>query len=224
MSNQRPGRFGGVIRAPLLGLLLIAFILATFTAVRRYRLGVEEKSRRLVQAREEADPLSHRANPGEVPRVSTVSGQLNVSLSDPADRRPAPDFALADLGGRLIRLSDYRGKVVLIDFFRTDCQPCLTELPRLVDLGRRLEAEGVQVLGVSLSPGGAGAVRPLVRESRVGFPVLVDEGTASSLYGPIETLPTTVVIDCEGGVAARIEGPKEEPIFEAIVKRVLQED
>jgi peroxiredoxin len=116
----------------------------------------------------------------------------------------APDFALRDLDGRTVRLSDYRGQVVLINFWATWCVPCAAELPHLQRLYEQHQGEGLVILAISMDgPESVAAVGPQVRQYGLTFPVLLDQETrVVGIYNPKRTAPFTAIID-RGGALAR---------------------
>lgn len=116
---------------------------------------------------------------------------------------PAPDFSLPALDGKTVRLSDYRGKsVVLIDFWSTTCDPCLVEMPHLVDLYKQHKDKGFVVLAVSMDPPESRAqVSSVVQNKEMIFPVLLDEeSTVGARYNPKGELPFTVVVAKDGSI------------------------
>jgi len=130
---------------------------------------------------------------GSVARESTVVGA------------PASDFTLRDLDGRQVHLSDYGGKVVLLDFWATWCVPCAAELPSLEKLYHERQGDGFVVLGVAMDgPESVAQVSPFARRYNLTFPVLLDEETrVVSVYNPKRVAPMTVLID-KRGVIARV--------------------
>ena len=121
----------------------------------------------------------------------------------------APDFALPDLDGRTLRLSQFRGKVVFLNVWTTWCPPCRMEMPAMEALYRQLHDEDLVVLAVSQDENGAEAVRPFVAELGLTFPVLLDpEGRVSTRYG-VTGYPETFIIDRDGHVVKHTIGPAE---------------
>ncbi len=121
----------------------------------------------------------------------------------------APDFVAQDLDGAAVRLSNYRGSVVLLNLWTTWCPPCREEMPSMQELSGQLGARGLVVLAVSEDNGGAAAVRPFAQEFKLDFKLLVDStGTVGRLYG-ISGYPETFVIDREGRQLARFIGPRD---------------
>lgn len=133
----------------------------------------------------------------------------------------APTLELKDLRGRRHRLSDYRGKVVLLNFWATWCPPCRAEVPDLVSWQGEYEKQGLQVIGVTYPPTSLPQVRRFLRRHKVSYPVLLGSRATKSLFDEGETLPFTVVIDREGNVRERIEGILLPEEFEEKVRPLL---
>jgi peroxiredoxin len=132
-----------------------------------------------------------------------------VSVSTPAahlkadkDRKPAPDFSLNDSDGRAVQLSDYRGKVVLLNFWATWCAPCRMEVPWLIDFERQHKEQGFAVLGISMDEEGWDAVKPFMTHTGMNYRVLMGNDMVAQLYGGVDSLPTTFMIDREGRIAS----------------------
>ncbi len=121
-------------------------------------------------------------------------------------KAPAADltFVLRDLDGRDVRLSDLRGKVLLIDFWATWCMPCRVEIPLLIDLHNRFKDRGLEILGLVVQDDFTRAV-PFAREWRMTYPVLdaIDRADVETAYAPILGLPTSILIGRDGRVCAR---------------------
>jgi peroxiredoxin len=125
----------------------------------------------------------------------------------PAEQRSAlaPDFSRPDLSGRTIRLSDYRGKVVLLNFWATWCAPCLAEVPRFSRWQSHYGGRGLQVLGVSMDDD-ARPAEAAYRRYRLAYPVAMGDATLGELYGGVLGLPLTYIIDPAGRIVARYQG------------------
>jgi cytochrome c biogenesis protein CcmG/thiol:disulfide interchange protein DsbE len=123
-----------------------------------------------------------------------------------AERKLAPDFTLKDANGRTVTLSEYKGKVVLLNFWATWCGPCKIEIPWFMDFEQQYKDRGFAVLGVSMDEEGWEAVKPYVEEKRINYRVALGNDSVGDLYGGIESLPTTFVIDRDGRVAAAHKG------------------
>lgn len=117
------------------------------------------------------------------------------------NRKPAADFTLRDANGASVKLSDYRGKVVLLNFWATWCGPCTLEIPWFIEFEQHYKSQGFAVVGVSMDEDGWDAVKPYVTEHKMNYRVLLGNESVSQLYGGVESLPTTFIIDREGKVA-----------------------
>ena len=139
----------------------------------------------------------------------------------------APGFVLPQLGGGTLRLIDYRGRVVLLNFWATWCPPCRAEIPDLNRLQDELGPKGLEVIGVSLDEEGFDAVRPFAETHEVTYPLVVDDGAVAAQYGSIQGLPTTLVIDRNGRIVRRVIGlfPVDEmqPLLEELLMREYRE-
>jgi peroxiredoxin len=113
---------------------------------------------------------------------STRVNRADVLKPD-KDRKTAPDFLLKDASGKPVRLSDYRGKVVILDFWATWCGPCAEEIPWFMDLQRREKDHGLAVLGVSMDDDGWDAVKPFVAKMGMNYRILMGNDEAAQLYG-----------------------------------------
>ncbi len=147
----------------------------------------------------------------------------NSAMRDAKERLEAPDFKLKDADGRTVRLSDYRGKVVMLNFWATTCGPCRIEIPWLTDIERRKKDQGFEVLGVSLDENGWEDVKPFLSAMKVNYRVLMGDGTVLHAYGGIEAIPTTFLIDKQGKIATEHVGLAHADDFEEFVQRLLLE-
>jgi peroxiredoxin len=140
-----------------------------------------------------------------------------------AERRTAPEFALKDADGRTVRLSDYRGKVVLLDFWATWCGPCKIEIPWFKDFQRKNKDRGFEVLGVSMDNDGWDDVKPFASRMGINYRLVIGDDAVSQLYGGIEALPTTFLIDRYGKIAAAHVGLSSKKSFEEGIEQLLQD-
>jgi thiol-disulfide isomerase/thioredoxin len=134
----------------------------------------------------------------------------------------APVLVLKDLRGRALRLSDYKGKVVVLNFWATWCPPCRAEMPDLIRMQREYRSQGLQVVGITYPPEEIAEVRQFVRKLGVNYPIALGTIETKSLFDETETLPLTIVIDREGKVRERIEGILLPQEFEQKIRPLLQ--
>ena len=134
----------------------------------------------------------------------------------------APAFRLSNLKGSTNRLSDYKGKVVLINLWATWCAPCLVEMPELVKLQKQHASNGLQILGVTYPDEPRTSVRRLAQKFKLNYPVLLGTTELLEAYDIGEVLPVTVVVDREGKIRARILGILEPEDFKDKVAPLLE--
>ena len=146
-----------------------------------------------------------------------------ASVKSGNERKPAPDFALKDADGKTVRLSDYKGKVVLLDFWATWCGPCKLEIPWFTDMEHARKDKGFEVLGVSMDDNGWEDVKPFLAELKVNYRVVIGDDAVANAYGGVDSLPTTFLIDKQGRIAAIHVGLTGRKEFEDGVDALLQE-
>jgi peroxiredoxin len=135
---------------------------------------------------------------------------------------PAPDFALKTLDGKTLKLSDLRGKAVLLNFWATWCAPCKIETPWIVDLQSQYGAQGLQVVGVSMDDASDGEdVKKFASEMHMNYPILRGTEDVGNSYGGLEFLPTTYFVGRDGNVTGRVLGLKGREDMEENVKKAL---
>ncbi len=147
----------------------------------------------------------------------TVAAPAQTSLLD----KQAPSFVRPDLSGRQIDLADYRGKIVLLNFWATWCAPCRIELPRFSAWQRQYGAAGLQVIAVSMDDDRALA-SSTARKLRLDFPVVPGDGELATQYGGVLGLPITFLIGRDGKVIARIKGTTDLHALEKRVEMLLE--
>ena len=133
----------------------------------------------------------------------------------------APDFTLLDIDGSERTLSDFSGKVVILDFWATWCPPCRAEIPHFIELYDTHKDKGLEVIGVSLDRNAERVIGAFAEENRINYTLLVGDNDVTDLYGGIMSIPTTFVIDRDGRITERFVGYRDKEVFEEAIKELL---
>ena len=142
-----------------------------------------------------------------------------------AVNRPAPDFTLPGLDGRSVSLSDYRGKVVVVNVWATWCPPCVDEMPSLEKLYQEFKNESFEILAISIDSDGITAVPPFLKKHGLTFPVLLDsQATIRSSYRTTG-VPETFIINKKGILVKKVIGPLNWAAPEVLryIRELIQE-
>ena len=154
--------------------------------------------------------------------VAVVLGSAAAAQSPTAiSRSPkgAPDFSLLDSNGATLKLSDYRGKVVLLDFWATWCHGCRTEIPWYMEFENKYKDKGLAVIGVSMDTGW-NTVKPFMAKEKMNYPVVLGSDGLMEHYGS-HSMPATYLIDREGRIADYHIGVVNKDQFESEIKKLL---
>ena len=157
--------------------------------------------------------------------LGTLLGALLVlalAVSALGQTASTPELRLKDINGRALRLSDYRGKVVLLNFWATWCPPCRKEVPDLIRLQRDYRKQGLRVIGVTYPPQTLSEVRRFARQMGINYPVALGKKQTSLEFTSSENLPLTIVIGRDGTIREVIEGILLPEEFQSKIKPLLQ--
>jgi thiol-disulfide isomerase/thioredoxin len=132
----------------------------------------------------------------------------------------ASDFTVTDLDGKKLSSSDYRGKVVLLDFWATWCTPCREEIPHFVEMQNKYGPQGFQVIGISMDDD-AKPVREFYQKYNLNYPVAIGDDKLAERFGGILGLPVNFIIDREGRVYAKHLGATGTSVFDEDVSKLL---
>jgi thiol-disulfide isomerase/thioredoxin len=133
----------------------------------------------------------------------------------------APDFTLQSLDGSSIRLSDYRGKGVLLNFWATWCGPCKIEMPWFVELQKQYGPQGLQIVGVAMDDASTKDIAAFAKDMGVNYPVLIGKESVGDAYGGVQFLPESFYIDRNGKIVDKAFGLKGKGEIEDDIKKIL---
>lgn len=137
-------------------------------------------------------------------------------------RKPAPNFTLKDADGKPVTLADFKGKVVLLNFWATWCGPCKIEIPWFIEFEQKYKDRGFAVLGVSMDEEGWEVVKPYLAQNKINYRVAVGDDSLAQLYGGVESLPTTFIIDGAGRIASTHVGLVSKSDYENEIVELLE--
>jgi thiol-disulfide isomerase/thioredoxin len=151
-------------------------------------------------------------------KATRLSGNNRTAIVTPASDtvdKPAPEVTLKDLDGKDVSLAQYKGKVVLVNFWATWCDPCREEIPWLIDMQQKYGPKGFTVLGVAMDEEGKSVVAPFVEKEKftvngqpslMSYPILLGNDAAADKFGGLLGFPTSVLISRDGKQIKRITG------------------
>jgi cytochrome c biogenesis protein CcmG/thiol:disulfide interchange protein DsbE len=135
--------------------------------------------------------------------------------------QPAPDFSLASLDGKTLKLSDFHGKAVLLNFWATWCEPCKIEMPWFVELQKKYEAQGFTVLGVAMDDASPSDIADFAKKMGVNYPIVIGKEAVGDQYGGIPYLPSTFYIGRDGKVVQRVFGLVSRSEIESNIQKAM---
>lgn len=140
---------------------------------------------------------------------------------------PAPDFTLTDLSGKTVKLSDYRGKVLFLNFWATWCPPCRAEIPDFVEAYSQEKANGLEILGVSVDTKGKDAISDFVEQYKINYPVVLESRQKTEKlvndYQPGQYIPATIIIDKSGRIRHKEVGAIDKDTLLKHFQRLIAE-
>ena len=151
--------------------------------------------------------------------ISIVTG---CSKKQP-DYGYAPQFTLPDVNGSQISLTDFKGKVLIVNFWATWCPGCVAEMPHFVELYDKYKQQGFEIIGMSLDQGGAKDVKAFMEKKPINYTMLIANSDVSNRYKTKGLLPTTYVIDKTGKIRRKYVGARSKAVFEKDIRTMLGE-
>lgn len=137
-----------------------------------------------------------------------------------AEEERAPNFSLKTIDGKIVQLSDFKGKVVVVNFWGTWCPPCRNEIPDFVKIYNTYKEKGLVIIGIAVQSPPA-QIKNLIKEYKITYPVVIGDRKVASQYGGIRGIPTTFFINRQGCIVKKHVGLLEKDVFEKILKGLL---
>jgi thiol-disulfide isomerase/thioredoxin len=156
----------------------------------------------------------------EASRKNIASGSTEAVIRFVSNPQPAPPFLLRDLEGQVISTAGWRGKVVLLNFWATWCPPCRDEIPEMIELQNRFQ-DKLEIIGISMDDSPADEVKQFADDLKIDYPIVMGSGTLSREYGGVPALPTTFVLNTEGGIVQKHEGLYAIGMYDAEIRALL---
>ena len=145
-----------------------------------------------------------------------------ADLTPANSRKLSPDFTLTDSKGASVKLSDYKGKVVLLDFWATWCGGCKVEIPWYMEFQNTYKEKGLSVVGVSMDDDGWKSVKPFIAENKINYPIVIGNSDLGTQFG-VSALPLTLLVDRNGKIADSHAGMVDKDAFEREIQVLLKE-
>ena len=161
----------------------------------------------------------------EVMKVANVDGKVTPGSDGAVGGQMAPNFTWMDGSGKERSLKDYRGKVVMLNFWGTWCPPCRAELPDIVKLRNELQSKGFEVIGLGVNERPRGGmtveahVADFAQKNNLSYPLLIANGELIEAYGGLEGVPTTFILNAKGEIIDKLIGMRDEATFRRSIEK-----
>jgi cytochrome c biogenesis protein CcmG/thiol:disulfide interchange protein DsbE len=152
---------------------------------------------------------------------TSSESKSKASVKPNSDRKAAPEFSLKDVDGRSVSLAEYKGKVVLLNFWATWCGPCKIEIPWFTEFEQKYKDRGFAVIGVAMDDDGWEAVKPYLGQAKINYRVVLGNDSVATLYGGVDSLPTSFVLDQDGKIASTHVGLVSKSDYENEISHLL---
>ena len=161
------------------------------------------------------------------PRIIFSLGFLASAASalraEPVTPTPAPAWKLKDLNGNVVSSDQFKGKVVVVDFWATWCPPCRAEIPGYVSLQQKYAKDGLVIVGVSVDQDSAAKVKKWVDANKVSYTIVMQDDDVTAAFGGMDAIPTTFLIDRDGNIRDKKVGEEATADYEKKILKYLNQ-
>jgi peroxiredoxin len=159
-----------------------------------------------------------------VPNSNVVIESVKSTEEDKVTPVAAPELRLKDMTGKEVSLSDYKGRVVVLNFWATWCPPCRKEIPDFIELQTNYGEQGLQFIGVAMDEEGAPKIQAYLDKQPINYPIWVGEaGPVQEKFGALNAIPVTYLIDRQGMIRAKYVGIRKKAVVEEMIRPLLAE-
>mgnify|MGYP000915414110 CR=1 FL=1 len=155
--------------------------------------------------------------------LAVAAGLFSACSKSAAALGKAPTWKLEDLAGKPVSSEDFKGKVVVVDFWATWCPPCREEIPGYIELQQKYGPKGLVIVGVSLDQAGPDVVKAFATKTGINYPLVMGDDKVVSDFGGVEGIPTTFLIDRQGQIRDRKVGMEPKEVYEKKIVALLDE-
>jgi thiol-disulfide isomerase/thioredoxin len=154
-------------------------------------------------------------------KPTTDNTNTTTNNTDNSSSELAPNFVLTDTQGEQVKLSDYRGKVVILDFWATWCPPCRRGIPDLIDL-KKIYKDNLAIIGISLDTDSKNDVVPFIKEYGINYKVVYGDNDVVQEYGNIQSIPTSFIIDKNGNIVTSFVGLQSMETYKSYLDNLIK--
>jgi thiol-disulfide isomerase/thioredoxin len=160
--------------------------------------------------------------PGALALLALSLASLTPMGAKPVPPRPAPSWKLLDVEGKTVTSDQFKGKVVVLDFWATWCAPCKTEIPGYVELQKKYAADGLVIVGVSVDQEGPDVVKKFIKDYGINYPIVMYNDDILAAFGNLDLFPSTFIIDRDGMIRDEKQGKESTADYEKEILAVLK--